>query len=158
MTPQELFCYLWEYLLTLFTVDLGMRNRLSFMCVASPMVRIWYDVLAPSNWRAHIIWNHDMHCNQTKLYFWYILVWVRLWSFHPQYSKIAIYLQGVRGQSGFFNWALRERNIQVRLYLKVVLKSWDVDILIVRTNFQKSNLDWLQQPLTEKGAKPWGWP
>jgi hypothetical protein len=24
---------------------------------------------------------------------------------------------GVRGQSGFFNWALRERNIQVRLYL-----------------------------------------
>ena len=32
-------------------------------------------------------------------------------------------LQGVRGQSGFFYWALRERNIQVRLYLKVVLKS-----------------------------------
>ena len=32
-------------------------------------------------------------------------------------------IQGVRGQSGFFNWALRERNIQVRLYLKVVLKS-----------------------------------
>ena len=32
-------------------------------------------------------------------------------------------LQGVRGQSGFFNWALRERNIQVRLYLKIVLKS-----------------------------------
>ena len=32
-------------------------------------------------------------------------------------------LQGVRGQSGFFNWALRERNIQVRLYLNVVLKS-----------------------------------
>ena len=32
-------------------------------------------------------------------------------------------LQGVRGQSGFFNWALTERNIQVRLYLKVVFKS-----------------------------------
>ena len=32
-------------------------------------------------------------------------------------------LQGVRGQSVFFNLALRERNIQVRLYLKVVLKS-----------------------------------
>ena len=29
--------------------------------------------------------------------------------------------KGVRGQSGFFNWALRERNIQVRLYLKIVL-------------------------------------
>ena len=32
-------------------------------------------------------------------------------------------VQGVREQSGFFNLALRERNIQVRLYLKVVLKS-----------------------------------
>ena len=32
-------------------------------------------------------------------------------------------VQGVRGQSGVFNLALRERNIQVRLYLKVVLKS-----------------------------------
>ena len=32
-------------------------------------------------------------------------------------------VQGVRGQSGFFNWALTERNIQVRLYLKVVLNS-----------------------------------
>ena len=36
---------------------------------------------------------------------------------------IVIILKGVRGQSGFFNWALTERNIQVRLYLKVVLKS-----------------------------------
>ena len=27
--------------LTLFTVDLGMRNRLSLMWVDSPMVRIW---------------------------------------------------------------------------------------------------------------------
>ena len=33
------------------------------------------------------------------------------------------FIQGVRGQSGFFNLALRERNIQVRLCLKVVLKS-----------------------------------
>ena len=62
-------------------------------------------------------------------------------------------LQGVRGQSGFFNWALRERNIQVRLYLKVVLKSWDVDILIIRTNFYKSNIVWPQQPPTEKVLK-----
>ena len=33
------------------------------------------------------------------------------------------YLQGIRGQSGFFNWALRERNIQLRLYFKIDLKS-----------------------------------
>ena len=36
---------------------------------------------------------------------------------------LSTYVQGVRGQSGFFNWALTERNIQVRLYLKIVLKS-----------------------------------
>ena len=37
--------------------------------------------------------------------------------------KLQIHLQGVRGQNGVFNLALRERNIQVtRLYLKVVLK------------------------------------
>ena len=50
----------------------------------------------------------------------------------------------------FFNLALREKNIQVKLYLKVVLKSWDVDTLITRTNFQKRNLGWPQQPPTEK--------
>ena len=60
------------------------------------------------------------------------------------------HLQGVRGQSVFFNWALRERNIQLRVYLKVVLKSLDVDILIIRTNFQKSNIGWPQQSPTEK--------
>ena len=31
--------------------------------------------------------------------------------------------EGVRGQSVFFNWPLRERNLKVKLYLKVVLKS-----------------------------------
>ena len=40
--------------------------------------------------------------------------------------RICLFLQvvlGVRGQSGVFNLALRERNVQVRLYLKVVLRS-----------------------------------
>jgi len=37
--------------------------------------------------------------------------------------------------------------------LKVVLKSWDVDILIIKTNFQKSNLGCPQQPPTEKVQK-----
>jgi hypothetical protein len=62
-------------------------------------------------------------------------------------------LQGVRGQSGFFNWALTERNIPVRLYLKIFLKSWDVEILIFWTNFQKSNIGWPQQPPIEKVQK-----
>ena len=63
------------------------------------------------------------------------------------------YLQGVSHWSVFFNLALRERNIQVRLYLKVVLKFWDVDILIIRTNFQKYNLGWPPQPLRERVPK-----
>ena len=63
------------------------------------------------------------------------------------------HVQGVRGQSGFFKWALRERNIQVRLYLKVVLKSLDVEILIIRTNFKKNNIGWPQQSQTEEVQK-----
>ena len=59
--------------------------------------------------------------------------------------KIVFQVQGVSHWSVFFNLALRERNIQVRLYLKVVLKFWDVDILIFRTNFWKSNLGCPQQ-------------
>ena len=76
-------------------------------------------------------------------------------NFCHELFKIAqsLFLQGVRGQSGFSNWALRERNIQVKLYLKVVLKSWDVDILIIKTNFQKINIGWPQQPPTEKMQK-----
>ena len=53
----------------------------------------------------------------------------------------------------FFYLALRERNVQVRLYLKVVFKFWYVDIFIIRTNFQKSNPGWPQQPLTETEQK-----
>ena len=53
----------------------------------------------------------------------------------------------------FFNWALTERNIQVRLYLKVILKFLDVDISIFRTNSQKGNIGWPQQPPTEKVQK-----
>ena len=48
----------------------------------------------------------------------------------------------------FFYLTLRERNIQVRLYLKIFLKSWDVGNLIIRTNFQES---WTAS--NRKGAK-----
>ena len=78
---------------------------------------------------------------------------------HNKFSMILcllcsqITLQGFRGQNVFFNLALRERNIEVRLYLKVVLIFWDVDVLINRTNFQKSNLGWPLQPPTGKVQK-----
>ena len=32
-------------------------------------------------------------------------------------------IKGIQGQSVFFNWALTERNVRVRLYFKVVLNS-----------------------------------
>ena len=60
---------------------------------------------------------------------WYDIDNKTVISFQKQYPKEILnfgslcLIQGVRGQSGFFNWALRERNIQIRLYLKVVLKS-----------------------------------
>ena len=62
-------------------------------------------------------------------------------------------IQDVSHWSVFFNLALRERDIQVILYLKVVLKSWDVDILIIRTNFQESNFSWPPQPPRERVPK-----
>ena len=81
--------------------------------------------------------------------------WKALSKPHAQqnFDSDSHYIQGVSNWSVFFNLPLRERNIQVRLYLKVVLKSWDVDILIIRTNFQKSNIGWPQQPPTEKVQK-----
>ena len=49
---------------------------------------------------------------------------------------------------------LREINIQVRLYLEVVLKSSDVDILIIRTSFYKSNIAGLNSH-QQKRCKNW---
>ena len=72
----------------------------------------------------------------------------------PAFLTIWILIYRVsEGKVFFFNLALRERNIQVRLYLKVVLKSWDVEILIIRINFWKSDIGWPQQPQTEKVQK-----
>ena len=57
------------------------------------------------------------------------------------------------GKMFFFKLALTESNKQVIFDLKVVLKSWDVEILIIRTIFQKSNPGCPQQPPTEKVQK-----
>ena len=40
--------------------------------------------------------------------------------------------------------------MQARICLKVVLKSWDLDIWVSSTSFQKNNIGWPQQPPTEK--------
>ena len=43
--------------------------------------------------------------------------------------------------------------MQVRFCLKVVLESWDWIFLGITTSFQKSKIDWPQQPPTEKLPK-----
>jgi hypothetical protein len=55
---------------------------------------------------------------------------------------------------GFLIWLLEKEICKLDYIWKyVVLKSWDVDILIIWTNFQKSSLGWPQQPPTEKVQK-----
>ena len=52
-----------------------------------------------------------------------------------------------------FKLTLADRNIQVRFCLKVVLESWDWIFLDITTSFQKSSIEWPQQPQTEKIPK-----
>ena len=44
-------------------------------------------------------------------------------------------VQGPSWQTGFFDLGLRDRNIQVRFCLKMVLKSWDLRNFAVKTSF-----------------------
>ena len=62
-------------------------------------------------------------------------------------------LQGISYWNVFYELTLTDRNMQARFYLKVVLKSWGSDIWVSSTSFQKSNIDWPQQPPTEIGPK-----
>ena len=59
-------------------------------------------------------------------------------------------LQGISYWNVKSNLGLTDRNMLVRLCLKVSVWSWVLDIWLSSSNFQKSNLDWPQQPLTEK--------
>ena len=62
-------------------------------------------------------------------------------------------LQGVSYWSVPFKFTLADRNMKDRFCLKVVLESWDWIFLGIATSFQKSNIDWPQQPPTEKLPK-----
>ena len=56
-------------------------------------------------------------------------------------------IQGHHMQSELFATAFRDRNIQVRFGLKVVLECWDVEILALWTNFYDM---FTQRPLYDK--------
>ena len=42
------------------------------------------------------------------------------------YRRPSVLIQGQSWQTGFFELALRDRNMQVRFFWKVLLKSWDL--------------------------------
>ena len=62
-----------------------------------------------------------------------------LWTtkFVAAFIYFCFVVQCVRGQNGFFYLSLTERNMQVRFDLKMILKFWDMDILIIRTSFHE---------------------
>ena len=62
-------------------------------------------------------------------------------------------LQGISCWNIFYDLTLTDKNMQARICSKVVLKSWDLDIWVLSTSFQKSNIGWPQQPLTERVLK-----
>ena len=62
-------------------------------------------------------------------------------------------LQGVSFWNGLYKLALTDKNMQVKLGLKMVLECWDREFLGTTIIFQKSGIGWPQQPLTEKVLK-----
>ena len=65
----------------------------------------------------------------------------------------SINLQGISYWNVKSNLGLTDRNMLIGLCLKVSVWSWDLDIWVLSTNFQKSNIDWPQQPPIEKVLK-----
>ena len=59
-------------------------------------------------------------------------------------------IQGVSYWTVSFKMALTDRKMEVRICLKVSVYSWGLEIWVSSTSFRKSNIDWPQQPLTEK--------
>ena len=64
-----------------------------------------------------------------------------------------MYVQGISFRNGLYELALRDKDMQVRLGLKMVLEPSDGEFLGTITIFQKSDISWPQQPRIKKGAK-----
>ena len=62
-------------------------------------------------------------------------------------------LQGISYWNVKSNLGLTDRNLLIGLCLKVSVWSWGLDIWVLSTNFQKSNIDWSQQPPIKKVLK-----
>ena len=66
---------------------------------------------------------------------------------------LTTYLQGISYWNVKSNLGLTDRNMLIGLCLKLSVWSWGLDIWVLSTNFQKSNIDWPQQPPIEKVLK-----
>ena len=62
-------------------------------------------------------------------------------------------LQGILYWNVKSNLGLTDRNVLIGLCLKVSVLSWGLDIWVLLTNFQKSNIDWPQQSPIKKVLK-----
>ena len=56
-----------------------------------------------------------------------------------------LYVQGISHWTVLYELALKDRNMQVKSCLKVVLECWDDKFLIYILGFQKSNICWPPQ-------------
>ena len=79
-----------------------------------------------------------------------IFLWFILYFLFCCLKLLLNMLQGISHWTGLYKLALTDRNMQVKSCLKVVLESWDDKFLISILGFQKSNIGWPQQPLTER--------
>ena len=70
-----------------------------------------------------------------------------------QFWWVSKELQGISYWNVKSNLGLTDRNILLALCLKLSVWSWGLDILVLSTNFQKSNIDWPLQPPIEKVLK-----
>ena len=72
----------------------------------------------------------------------------------PIHDELNTYLlHSVRGQSGFYNLALTERNMQIKFDLKLSVYSLGVDIWLLSFKFNFGLMGWPLQPPRERVPK-----
>ena len=70
-----------------------------------------------------------------------------------KHMYITYLLHSVRGQNGFFNLVLTERNMQVKFDLKLSMYSLDLDIWSLSFKFNFGLMGWPPQPPRERVPK-----
>ena len=69
------------------------------------------------------------------------------------FNSVLFYVHSVRGQSGFFNLALTEGNMQIKFDLKLSVYSLGLEIWPLSFEFNFGLMGWPQQPQRERVPK-----